>query len=320
MSSSGLIYVAIVAAWAAYLVPRCLRRSDDQLPRMSDARAVESPRVLQRRKRVGRGRDEAHYSLLRLRPAVRPTPVVKKRRVAQPWYPPAYGPPYRPAPRPAASRPGVRPGARARSVGAGVRPVDAATLARRRRALGFLVFVSAVCVSAGAVGWIPGWAGALPVSLLLAYVAELRAQVRRRRALKLRQRRGEAVAKVRRRRLDVAARLEAVRRVLRPEAPEAPPALPVNDPPVEVHDGWRPVAVPLPTYVTAPRAPIQARRIDLSGEGAWASGGGMSDDDTTEIPVVPASVSAPVSAPPPAAAVAAPAPTEEPIERRAVND
>jgi hypothetical protein len=319
MSSSGLIYVAIVAAWAAYLVPRCLRRSDDQPPRLSEDRAAESPRVLQRRKRAGRGRDEAHYSLLRLRPAVRPTPVVKRRRVS-PQYPAAYGPPYRPAPGPASSRPGVRPGvrpggARARSVG-GVRPVGAATLARRRKVLGFLVLASAVCVSAEAVGRIPGWAGALPVSLLLAYVAELRAQVRRHRALRLRQRRGVAAAKVRRRRLDVAARLEAVRRVLRPEAPEATSALPVNDPPVEVHDGWRPVAVPLPTYVTAPRAPIQARRIDVSGEGAWASGEGTSDDDTTEIPVVPASVSA---APPPAA-FAAPAPTEEPIERRAVND
>jgi len=305
MSSSGLIYVAIVGAWAAYLVPRCLRRSDDQpIGRLGD-RASASTRLLDRRER----RDEAHYWLLRLRPAVRPTPVVKRRKARRMTAPasapseasayrPAYGPSYG-----AAARPAQSPRARAGSV-------SAATMARRRRVLGLLGLASAAGVPAGAVGWLPVWAAGLPVLLLLTYVTELRAQLRRRRAIGLRQRRGQSVARVRRRRLDFAARLDSVRRALRPPAPPAPL---VVDPPVEVHDGWRPIAVPLPTYVTAPKAPIRVRSIDISGDGAWTSagpdvGGNPVDEDTAEIPVVTAP------------AQAAPEPIEEPVEQRAVND
>jgi len=35
---------------------------------------------------------------------------------------------------------------------------------------------------------------------------------------------------------------------------------------------WEPIAVPLPTYVTAPKAPRSVRIIDLSQPGAWTSG------------------------------------------------
>ncbi len=45
-----------------------------------------------------------------------------------------------------------------------------------------------------------------------------------------------------------------------------PPVVPVADP------GWEPVPVPLPTYVTAPRAQRVIRTIDLATPGAWTSG------------------------------------------------
>lgn len=38
------------------------------------------------------------------------------------------------------------------------------------------------------------------------------------------------------------------------------------------HSGWEPVPVPLPTYVTAPRAQRVIRTIDLATPGAWTSG------------------------------------------------
>jgi hypothetical protein len=177
-----------------------------------------------------------------------------------------------------------------------------------------LSLASAVGAPAGLIGWVPVWAGGLPVLLLVTYVAELRAQLQRRRAVGLRQRRGRSVARVRRRRLDFAARLDAVRRALRPTtAPAVPPVPSDADPPVEVHDGWQPVAVPLPTYVTAPKAPIRVRTIDVSGEDAWASAAEVAgedhcDDDTAEIPIVTVP------------AQAAPGSIEEPAEQRAVND
>lgn len=43
-------------------------------------------------------------------------------------------------------------------------------------------------------------------------------------------------------------------------------------PPMDPVSGWEPVPVPLPTYVTAPRARRVIRTIDLATPGAWTSG------------------------------------------------
>ena len=40
----------------------------------------------------------------------------------------------------------------------------------------------------------------------------------------------------------------------------------------EVDRAWEPVPVPLPTYVTAPKAPRSVRVIDLTKPGLWTSG------------------------------------------------
>jgi hypothetical protein len=323
MSASGAIYVAIVGAWAAYLVPRCMRRPDelpglrpvDDLPassRVLTRRVRRDP--VERRRRGGRSRREAHYWLLRPRPAVGSAPVVKKRRTApagpdrsrtdgsryrashsygpHPYGPAPYGPPY----------PSVPPVPRPRAA-----PVSRVTLARRRRALTLLALAAAAGVWSGAAGQLPVWAAGLPVLLLVTYVAELRAQVRRRRAVGRRQRPSQTVAKARRRRADLPARRENGRPGRQEFDREAaagpvPSAADVGVGDVAVEDGWRPVAVPLPTYVTASPAPMPARRIDVPPDVAWTSAQDIAAD-ATEIQAVPAS-----------------AVVEAPLERRAVND
>ncbi len=54
MGTTGLIYVAIVAAWAAYLVPMWLRRHDEQNSLRSVERYSSALRVLSRRAEGGR--------------------------------------------------------------------------------------------------------------------------------------------------------------------------------------------------------------------------------------------------------------------------
>jgi hypothetical protein len=165
------------------------------------------------------------------------------------------------------------------------------------------------------------------VLLLLTYLVELRAQERRRRAIGRRQRRSEAVAKVRRRRVDLAARLEKGRRAGSVRAGAAPerseweePESLAEEPPIEVHDGWRPVAVPLPTYVTAPRAPVPARTIDVGADGSWTAAGDTASDDTAEIPLVTASVVAPEAPGEGSDVPGQPGQPVQPVQRRAVND
>ena len=54
-----------------------------------------------------------------------------------------------------------------------------------------------------------------------------------------------------------------------PQRPASPPRESVDD---DDEDGWQPVSVPVPTYVTAPRAGRPIRRIDLQSDDAWTSG------------------------------------------------
>ena len=58
-----------------------------------------------------------------------------------------------------------------------------------------------------------------------------------------------------------------------PGSPTGPRARPA------VGDGWEPVPVPLPTYVTKPKAVRPARSIDLSSAGVWSSARGQAADE-----------------------------------------
>ena len=48
--------------------------------------------------------------------------------------------------------------------------------------------------------------------------------------------------------------------------------------PVSDDEAWRPNPLPLPTYVTAPKAVRPIRVIDLTSPGAWTSGRLFDDD------------------------------------------
>ena len=52
MDLSGLIFVALAVAWAAYLIPKALRHHDDVVRGRSVDRFSESMRVLARREPV----------------------------------------------------------------------------------------------------------------------------------------------------------------------------------------------------------------------------------------------------------------------------
>ena len=323
MSNSGLIYAVIVGAWAAYLVPMWLRRQDelnDARPteRFSTAIRLLSGRAAMER-RYTRTRDKAPASPEddddTLRPdessdaheddtsyeaadvrsfadpvtEVAPEPQAPESSARQERRPDGEGssdPDAAPAPRPTLEpQPEVERRAASSARASDPRSKRARVLARRRRTtmLLFLWFTTASIVAAvGGLGFL--WAPAVPALLLSAYIGYLRAQERRRFAVRLDRQRAEAAARRlrERRRTAVAARSAEV---------DAPPALSEDrQAVVEQTDhaewvdqqragrrdvpaagSWDPVPVPLPTYVTAPVAPRNAERVDLDAPDAWSS-------------------------------------------------
>lgn len=146
MSGSGLIYAAVLAAWAAYFVSRSVRSgSREEL-------AAQEGTVLRRR---GAAETPAgSYALLRPNAQEQAEPIVKPRRIGMAE---ALGP----LPTPVKV------------------PVSRATAQRRRRALGVLAGLFLVVGLLALAGFLPGWAPALPALLVGGYLIELRVQVRR---------------------------------------------------------------------------------------------------------------------------------------------
>lgn len=247
MGYSGLIYAAIVAAWAAFLVPRWVRRNEE-VDRAREADAARGVRVLSRR--TG--------------PPQAPHGRVVEQSVLE---------------GPVAGAPAVQAAAAAAASEASVNSVDQvfAAAARRRRRLMVVLLASCVlAVGLAVAGPAPGWLPVVPGLLTLLFVFSARravvAQAQRRRALERRR------AAVRRRAAAEQARLDA--ELAAAEAAEIAAAgrrlvLPSDEEPVAdaTDDSWSPVPVPLPTYLTKPKAPrAAARKIDLSSSGAWTSG------------------------------------------------
>jgi len=290
MSGNGLIYASIVGAWAAYLIPMWLRRQDDSADDRPD-RVSAAMRVLSRRPQP---LPQQRY-LLRPRSAP-PVPVVKRT-----------GPDR-------ALAPGA-PAATAGGRSAGAREV----MARRRQVLGIFAALLSVTALGARLGLVPWLVVAGPLVLLTAYVAQLRALARRERAAG-RRHAPAAPGKV----VPVGRAAAPVRR--RPARRSAPAGdrdsagvrgereLPDHRPAARDEDGWAPVPVPLPTYVTAPKATRNVRTIDLGADGAWTSGR-LEDGGTAGRPTV-------VPDPPPVAADI-PVKSESRAEQaqpRAVND
>ncbi|GHG81566.1 divisome protein SepX/GlpR [Streptomyces griseocarneus] len=306
MSSSGLIYAVIVGAWAAYLVPMWLRRQDElnearPTERFSTAIRLLSGRAGMERRYAkdleGRASGDAPAptdptgSELGAPEPDAATDTVAVRSFGAPA--PAAEPVQQAAPAsPAAPSAAQNAAAQTAAQTAAERARRSKVLARRRRTtvLLFLAFtLGAVVAGVGGLAFL--WAPAAPAALLSAYIVYLRIQERRRFAFTMDQRRAEQAAQRLRegRARPHAAAPEsdaaAADTVVHHQTP-APPAMPDHSAGrravVEETDhaewvdqqrdrgtgeGWEPVPVPLPTYVSAPVAP----RATGASADAWSS-------------------------------------------------
>ncbi|WP_435174008.1 divisome protein SepX/GlpR [Actinacidiphila sp. bgisy145] len=299
MSSSGLIYAVIVGAWAAYLVPMWLRRQDElnearPTERFSTAIRLLSGRAAMER-RVARARgenvepdadapdddadpDEPDVSVDVRGLAVPATEVRRPVARSAPQAGPAAGP-------------------------GGGKDKRAQLLARRRRITTSLFLAFTAGAIAAAVGGVELlWVPAIPAVLLTVYIGQMRRQERRRYEVRLDQRRAAEAARrlraprpaaqVTDRGLESDERPVPAPKAARPAPPPAPAPAPsprsadrralveqtdhaewVDQQRAQQsgEDGWAPVPVPLPTYVTAPVAPRTSEGVDLGAPGTWSS-------------------------------------------------
>ncbi len=246
---SGIIYAVIIVMWAAYFIPRWLKRHEE----LSESRSVEkfdhAMRILSRKDATPDQRQ-----------------VVMPRRPAAPQRTlPARTP---------------LPTQRTATVRRTRRPTSASV--RRRRILAGLLLSTFVATLLTPVTPVPWW---VPVALLVLTVADvvhLRAQVRSSREVS---RSREAVRRSMRSRLtrfDALDKLMSVRRELAEEraaenarwaaAEEAERRVREEEERQAADEAgrWDPVPVPLPTYVSKPPAPRRAPPIDLTHPGAWS--------------------------------------------------
>jgi hypothetical protein len=144
--------------------------------------------------------------------------------------------------------------------------VSARTARRRRRTLLLLVVtITAVCIGVR-LGYLLSWVPAIPAIALVGYLVLLRRSTRRMALARRRELARRAVRAV-----SVAPRRRVEPRPVVSPASAAPspvrrPSTPMAD------DSWEPQPVPLPTYVTAPKARRSIRTINLRSPGAWTSG------------------------------------------------
>jgi hypothetical protein len=236
---SSFVFVAIVALWAAHLLPQWIRRRDALGASRGDDRHSSALRVLVRRaQRHASGRSSA--------PLLPSIPVVSEPVVA--------------APAPGPASPLVLPG----------RTAPAAELAARRRrsVLAGLTGLTLLSIVGAAAGAVPAGLAVVCTLLLALDVAALRTVAvaeRRRRAARAERARRAAV------RAERAARAAAAPRVpVAPPVPVEQPAAPAPapeapdadqqvaaltaEPAVADDHTWVPVPVPPPTYTLKPVA------------------------------------------------------------------
>jgi hypothetical protein len=280
---TGVIYAAIVVAWAIFLVPLALRRHDQTARNRSIERFSSSMRVLS----TGERGTAASRVVV--------TPPREADRVVGPT-PPV---------------PTVTDGATA-----AVRPVSRKALreaaARRRRVLRVLVALTFVSGAVSVAGAIPTWSIAVPIVVIVGFLAVARRQVRLanesywRRAAEARAQSSNVV-----RRPADAARVDAThsagresrkRRAAASSGPDGSSSH-GNDPddeptitlsaeqlaaarrglteehvvavPLRTSDGsslWDPLPITLPAYVDKPVAKRSVRKISIGEASTWSSG------------------------------------------------
>jgi hypothetical protein len=242
MSGSGLLYAAVLGAWAVFLLTRCLKTTP------ADRSSGVTEGTLLRR----RGEYEADtYSMLRPAAAEAMAGPLAKQPVAM------------------------------REVAVRARPrIGPATARRRRRVLGTLVVSFVPLLTAHLLGLLSLWPAAIPAALFFAYLYEVRVRAKKTRVTRVQ----VPVAP------PASARIPA-QRGTRSKPADADltwdpwPAFSEDEPtpgPVpDIAEGWEPRPVPLPTYVTAPKAP--GRRIDISAGRPWTDTS-VDDEPTQEFP------------------------------------
>jgi hypothetical protein len=255
---SGLIFVAVAVAWAAYLIPVAVRSHDDAVRSRSVERFSQRMRVLARREPVDR--KSARLVVQPGRPAS--TAVVVTKPSAADAVPVEEAP----APAPVELTPAQRRAHRA---------AVARATKRRRNVLAVLLLANAVVVTLAAVNVHSWWYVAIPGGLLVAWLVLCRVMVKKEHAV-------------------LAPRVVVPVAPVAPVAEEQPsePVEPVAaEQPGEVTEEiavvadvqvdptlWDPVPVTLPTYVSKPAAVRRTvRTIALDDTGVWSSGHAQAD-------------------------------------------
>ena len=254
---SGLIFVAVAVAWAAYLIPVAVRSHDDAVRSRSVERFSQRMRVLARREPVDR--KSARLVVQPGRPASTAVVVTKPSAADA-------GPVEEASePAPVELTPAQRRAHRA---------AVARATRRRRNVLAVLLLANAVVVTLAAVNVHSWWYVAIPGGLLVAWLVLCRVMVKKEHAV-LAPRTVVPVAPV------ADAQPEPVEAV-EPLAAEQPGEVTeeiavVAD--VQVDPTlWDPVPVTLPTYVSKPAAVRRTvRTIALDDTGVWSSGHAQAD-------------------------------------------
>ncbi len=259
MDLSGIIFVALAVAWAAYLIPKALKHHDEVVRSRSVDRFSHTMRVLARREPVN-----TRDARLVVTPARgRSTTVVETKATS--------------------TMAGALPEEQlAEPTPAELRARRAAVRVatqRRRRVLGLILLVNvavAVAAALGAIGW--AWQAA-PVGLLLAWLVACRLMVKKERAVP-----GTTVltgadsAGPHHDSLEVEVEVDVEVHVHRNEQgfdelaeTNETTTIPAVD---AVGSGlWDPLPVTLPTYVGKPAAARRSvRTIALDDSGVWTSG------------------------------------------------
>lgn len=282
-----MIYAAIILMWAAYFIPLLLRRHEELSESRSAERFSRAMRILSRREPT----PDQRYVVMPPRPASSfPVPRPRSRLVEpqpstlQPSTPqPSTQRPSTPrpsAPRPAAGR---RPARRATSLAV-----------RRRRILAALLLATVVTLLLAPVTPVPLWPGVALLVLTVADVVHLRVQQRRRTELARTRASVRRRTRSRLRRFDSAERIVAARRSLAHERAAADAARRAAEEAAREAArvdaerraaeaaGWRPVPVPLPTYVTKPKAPRVGPALDSLIHGLRGHGHGSQEPARAE--------------------------------------
>jgi len=234
---SGIIFVALAVAWAAYLIPKALRHHDEVARSRSIERFSNTMRVLARREPVNRR--DARLVVTPGR-AASTTTVVETKPVRL-----------------------TADQLRAR------REVTRRATRRRRRVLGGLLAANAVVIGLAAfvvVGW---WWETLPAGLVVAWLVACRVMVKSERAALA----PGTVVPAEPAGPDLDISVEKNEQGFEELAPDSDTGVV----PAVTEDGdpnlWDPLPMTLPTYVDKPAAARRTvRTISIDDSGVWTSG------------------------------------------------